>query len=452
MLTAFFYTLWFGLPIVIAITLAITLVYAGVRLTTSLRFGVFLILAYFCLDTWFLGLPALSVGLNIYPQDLLFTGLAVIGLGRFFLGTNTHAGTIAWTAFGAFLFVSFVIGAAKYGSTAGVDLRPTFYFWATAQFMGSFRVDKDLAERIVRYLLIVGVVLFFIVVYRWVSDAFGWGTHLWRDVGAGTMRVLNAGQAYLFAMLTILLAWANARGRMHRPWSWLLPLFFLIMVLLQHRSVWVATASGLLVLYIASPALRPRYQGYAVLAAVATVLAMVPLLAYGLLDTVFDSLLHSGEEVFQQKSTLTWRLQSTQELLGQWVDGGPLVYLIGKPFGSGYERYLLDLTHDTNYSPHNFYVQMLLRVGLMGLVAVAVAYGYCISRLWKARAADDGSGVLGATSLVAMLVANVVIFFPYGSMIFQGLFLGIAMAMCQTQVVAHKRRVAGGTPACLNQP
>jgi hypothetical protein len=171
-------------------------------------------------------------------------------------------------------------------------------------------------------------------------------------------------------------------------------------------------------------------------------LAAIAIPAYGLLDTLVNSLTSSAQEPLQARgSTLMWRFQTARELLQQWIGGGPLVHLFGKPFGSGYERYLEDLGHVTNYSPHNFYVEALLRVGLLGVGMTGISYGYSMWRLWSMRGPTKDYGILSPELMISLQVANLVYFGAYGASTIQGVFLGVSMGMCHLQTAVRTRHV-----------
>lgn len=434
-------TIFYMLLFVMALVMALTVAYSSIRLVTSLNFGVALVLGLFCLETWLVSLPAIRFGLNIYPQDILFVGLAAVGGVRMLVGTNFKPAVISWLLFGVMLLVSFILGVFQYHTEAGVDLRPTFYFWSTALYIGSFRIDISEANRIMKMTTMVGVVVLLIVLYRWISDALHLEAFTFNQIGAGKpLRVLTAGQTYFLSALTIMLAWCAATGCISRRASWLVLPFALAVVLLQHRSVWVATIVGLGFLYLGEPRLRGRFLRMSMIGSVVVAILLVPLIAIGFMDSVFTALGDSvNEAMLSHGSTLTWRLDSNRELFAKWVNGGVQEYLIGKPFGSGYERFLADLGHVTNYSPHNFYLQMLLRVGLFGLIAVLVSYVYAIHRLWDGRLHDATSGFAGYLPVAAVLVSSLVFFYPYGAHFIQGLFLGLALAVMPDAQIARQR-------------
>ncbi len=440
MMTAYFYAIFasfFLVPVILGLVFA----YAGVRLTTKLSFGVAIVLGLFLLETWLVSLPAIHIGLNIFPQDLVFVGLAAVGGVRMLAGTNPRPAAFAWFLFGVMLVVSFMLGVFKYRTEAGVDLRPTFYFWSTALYIGSFRIGIAEANRVMKFTLVAGIAVLLIVAYRWISDALHLGAVVFNQIGAGKpLRVVTAGQAYFLAAITIMLAWSAATGRVSKKASWLFIPFALAVLLLQHRSVWVATIVGLGVLYIGEPRLRGRFVRMSVLGSLVGAILLIPLTIFGVMDPIYTALDESvAETMLSHGSTLTWRMQSNQELFSQWLNGGLREYLIGKPFGSGYERFLSDLGHVTNYSPHNFYIQMLLRVGALGVTVVLVAYLYAARRLWVARVQDAASGFAGYLPLAAVLVSSLVFFYPYGAHFIQGMFLGLALAVLPETGLARQK-------------
>jgi len=156
------------------------------------------------------------------------------------------------------------------------------------------------------------------------------------------------------------------------------------------------------------------------------------LAAYGHLQSTLGTLHASLQEATQARgSTFTWRLQSWRELLHEWAFGGPLVNAFGKPFGAGYQRYVEDLHAQTNYSPHSYYVQTLLRGGLVGLSALLCAYVIALRVAFSRRlAALPGAGAARAIGFV--VVGQMVFSIAYTPHFVQGIFLGVLLSLASS--------------------
>ncbi|MEU5547919.1 hypothetical protein AB0G85_37375 [Streptomyces sioyaensis] len=83
----------------------------------------------------------------------------------------------------------------------------------------------------------------------------------------------------------------------------------------------------------------------------------------------------------QDDHTLVWRADGWLELLPQLRT--PLDWLIGLPFGTGYKRVMDGIL--VSLSPHNYFVQLLLRLGLIGVCALTVLY----AAVWRSAAAQS---------------------------------------------------------------
>jgi O-antigen ligase len=113
---------------------------------------------------------------------------------------------------------------------------------------------------------------------------------------------------------------------------------------------------------------------------------------------VFD---RSLAETTSKPSTIVWRVIGWTDLLH--ADRSAAGRLLGFRFGTGYHR-IID-GQVVTASPHSFYVATVLRLGLVGLVALAFLYW----NVWKHR--HQAAAALGISSLtVALLLIALVVF------------------------------------------
>jgi O-antigen ligase len=105
-------------------------------------------------------------------------------------------------------------------------------------------------------------------------------------------------------------------------------------------------------------------------------------------------------------------------------------YLIGNPFGTGWERTVL--TSDgvqqlRDETPHNFYVQTLLRGGGIGILTFLTLYFMLLCKLfYRAKIDREVRPIL--LCLIVLLTTQLIYYIPYGFDYVQAIFLGAGIA------------------------
>ena len=140
-------------------------------------------------------------------------------------------------------------------------------------------------------------------------------------------------------------------------------------------------------------------------------------------------------------TTFSWRVQGWTALLTGEQMNSARKRLIGNPFGTGWERTVL--TSDgvpvvRGETPHNFYVQTLLRSGPLGLLAFVSLYGMLLRGLLR-RAKLDAAARPFLLCMAVLLASQLVYYLVYGSDYIQAIFLGSAIGWlrhCETRHVS----------------
>ncbi|GGG21827.1 hypothetical protein GCM10007304_39580 [Rhodococcoides trifolii] len=190
-------------------------------------------------------------------------------------------------------------------------------------------------------------------------------------------RPITAVQA-MFISVAALLAlskWSRGLGNWHLG---LFCVFGVFVLITQHRSVWVATLAGVVVIIGSIPVVR-----LVVLAWWACAIALVSYVAASLggLVTIGSDLTASA----QNSNTYNGRLYDWSVLIDRSIIQGIDTIMLGAPFGSGWNRIRPDGILLT-YIPHNWYISSYLRVGVVGLVAfvavllIALVYTFIAAR------------------------------------------------------------------------
>jgi hypothetical protein len=172
------------------------------------------------------------------------------------------------------------------------------------------------------------------------------------------------------------------------------------LIVVQQRTVWAVLAVAFLV-WAAASLRRHGTARHRRLAAtsVALLSTVAVVLAAGVATgNVFDQ---SLAETTAKHSTFSWRVTGWTDLLHTNHSAAGL--LLGFRFGTGYRR-IID-GQVILASPHSFYLATVLRLGLIGLVALAFLYW----NVWKYR--HQAAAALGITPLtVALLLIGLLVF------------------------------------------
>lgn len=419
-----------ALPFVVAFLLAISLVAMLIGFYNSPVFAAVSVFCLFFLETALVYLVAFKLGLTIYPQDLLFVPMAfVAGLRLLKPDVLRKIPKSLWWVT-ALMSVSFIEGLVRHGSTAGVEFRSDFYFLTCIFFFSSFEWSQQRFSQLFKWVFPIASLMLIIVWYRWTADTLNlnWIEPLWRyaDATGVPLRVINSSQALLLGQALILLVYAMASGDAFARWRFLVPFLAVSIIVLQHRSVWV---SAFLPVIMAALIVR---QGQARLASrlgmivLLSAIVLVPLLATGKFDSATSAVTDAAERATSTTGgTFVARVEGWDELLKQWTSAGPRAWLIGNSYGSGFARE--SGGQEVTYAPHNYLVQLLLRVGAIGLMAFLLFHWYLIKG--AIRLASKPYAELTGFAMIGLIFSQILYYIPYSPNYLQGVFLGIFLSI-----------------------
>ena len=371
-----------------------------------------------------------SLGLNLSVVDLYFMALSLTLGARLLTGKLAEGGSLmrAWLLIGCVWGLSFAVGLVKFKTAAGVEFRNSYYMLALMLYLLSFRLDAEQIRRAFNALYALAWALIILALLRWAELAAGVPGY-WYDRGT-PLRVLTSGPTFVIALAALpgLSMWMKLSAPRALQQT-LAPFMLLAVLVLGHRTVWIATLAGLGAAWWLAGRRRSGVRSG----------VMVPLLVGGLaLGAVFvlapksavtQEFQRSVAETQSQKSTLNWRFDSWQSLVKDWAASGPAVWPAGKPFGSGYRRYIETQRAETEASAHSQYVSLLVRGGLLVLVAYVASYWIAVRRLLQHGAQAPGwlGADLPAVFLAACLVYSIAYSLDFMNMAFVGLAFVIAL-------------------------
>ena len=363
---------------------------------------------------------------RIELSDLLFVLVVAAGLARL-LRVRRYTPLLRWLLLlGIVLVVSLLRGMLTISPQGSVnDFRQYLQFVGPALYFATFPPSAWLSDRIGRIWLAAAGVMVTLVTLRWL-DVFA-GVHLGvpaeRFGNDTAIRVIDGPYTFFLATAAVLTlpAWVQ-RGRRARRLRWLSVLLLLFVMLLDRRTVWLAMLVGVVVLL-----LRNRRFGRRALAMLAGAAVVTSLAFVAFPGSHQEPLARSATST----GTLTWRVVGWSELISSWSEN-PANWLVGKPFGSGFERRVEGT--DVVSHPHNFYIETMLRTGLVGLLALIALTAGLLRALWRLGRASGAGGLFGPDVLPALVAMQFVWFITWVPGSEQGFVTGLAIAVAAAHV------------------
>jgi hypothetical protein len=406
----------------------IALVEAVVRRTDV---GAGLLLGVFVLQSSDVRRWGFAVGpAQVGPTDLLLLVMLVAAVARLLRLDRSSLAHRLLLMLGALVVLSIFQGLGSYGTSAFNEARKFLVFVAVALYFGTAEPRQDLLDRIVWLWALTASTLCTFALARWLGNAVGITGGFFRT--GDTLRVLNASEALLVAqagLLTLPLL-ASRAGAVR----YLAPGMFAFVVLLQHRSVWVVTAAGVVYLLYLDRSVTTR-----VLSVLVSALLVLSVLVFLVLP---DQRSDVGEQLAasaQRTNTFEWRVEGWRALLR---DSGPETaseLLVGQPFGRGWDRQFDGITVDV--SPHNFYLEAVLRLGLVGLVLLLLVYAFALHGTRPRGAAGPfrSPGLVSRAGLHVAVAVQLVFYIPYSPNASQALLVGLALSLATARTLTDDR-------------
>lgn len=310
----------------------------------------------------------LPISVTLYFPDLIFAALAATVVLRFGVVRRSVSHPVPIAVLALALAWSELRGLhALPNSLVVAESREIFYLLVGPAYLLSFGRAEPLRRELLSFMLWLGAAFSLVAAYHTMTQ--GLGTANTGVVINGiyeTARIVNASEAVTIGVagcICVYRWWEEGRR-----WYLFLALWMLgWTTLAQHRSVWVGTGLGLLALFLFAPF---QHKVKAAALFVYGGILLLPLMVLGPLHPVLGVLADSWATISGAKSTYGWREAGWSYLIDQLREAGRLAELQGFPFGSGYGRTVAGST--VTVSPHNFYVTLLLRGGVVALGAYAL--------------------------------------------------------------------------------
>lgn len=367
------------------------------------------------------GIP--MFGIPLAATDGVFILVALAAVARLMRLRNWTSADRLLTMMSLVLLFSLIQGAVDFGGRAAREFRPFIEFFGPALYFSTVQPSPALLERLGRLWLGAVSALVLLATVRWVAivTAFDLGMFAPTHVSANfALRVLDGRESFTVGQAFIL----ALPAAVYRPWSRPLRVLVIVLgiavILLNRRTVWVATLIGLVLLVARGPILR-RIG--------ARPLIVIAVVAGAVLTTLPQST-EAGAPVAESAvdaGTFWGRVEGFQYLLSEGPDGTD--WLIGTPLGPGFER--RQGGREVDSIPHSLYIFTLLRTGAVGLLILLALYAVVLTRVRK----WPPSGILMSPwAVFALLIMQLVFFVTWIAPIEQGLILGLGCSFLRVAV------------------
>jgi hypothetical protein len=417
-------------PYLIAAALGLGLAILCVMCYGRFGAGLAVITVVFALDVITQSSPLLNLGITLYVADLpmIFIG-AVAGL-RWLLRKDIPHRHIGWVIFAAVFFVDLAIGLGSHGTGAGVQARNDFYSLAAASYAMSFPVGRPQVRQLLGALAWLAFALLLLCVYRW-TVYYGGIRELLPAMGTyntdGAIRVVGSSAALALAQALIIgmfFGFLGAGAKFAR--SLLLALVGAVLVL-QHRSVWLASLVG-----VGVSMLLARSQSISRLRQMAMLSAVILVAAVGLTfgGKLTEDIRSSASRALEGEGTVAARFENWRVTITDWRDAGPRAILIGREFGSDSTRVVANAQGENvriRFGAHNIYVSLLTSTGVIGLSALLWAIFGTLRKLY-ASSRSGGDDAPYNSVLLVLLAMQLVYYVAYSTDFLQFMIFGIALS------------------------
>jgi hypothetical protein len=343
---------------------------AAALLRKRTEFGVLLASASVVVAWEFPDLPAFAAiaGANLFPYDVVAGLFILVGVTQWkTLRANLGVLSQGWAGLGILILVALIRGVVINDlGTAVNEFRPFFYSFAALTWGLSVQWTPEQQHRMLTAVSrVLGLCLVVAGVIHISTNGLGGSSDfVFRADGTEQVsRPLVAGQTLVLLICTFAQVWDWFATR--RRTSLFCAILFVLMILLsQQRTVWLGAVISLFIVLMLS---KQR-----------TKIAMLLLLGISLIGYVFVSAFGRELAIFQTLSesatnsqTYDARVRSWLALIDQSVVKGLGTIVFGSPFGAGWGRFE-GVGRWVEFSPHNWYLTVYLRTGLVGLVLLLV--------------------------------------------------------------------------------
>ncbi|MFO1295709.1 MAG: O-antigen ligase family protein [Rubrivivax sp.] len=411
------------------------------RVSSAKLAPIALLLVGFCLELYFaVEQPYLSLGLQIYPNDVITIFVLGMTMAAFVARPVPLFDTVylLWLGFGLVMLASFFLGAYEHGRYAGTEARPFFYVWSAGLYCATVGFSESELRRMATWCIRTAYAVFGIALYYWVAVAVGFVNRqqVFKEPDSLIFRPVGAGAALFVAMVGLVQTMAWLRGTGSRFAGLRAAAMLAFVIVIGHRTVWIAAAIGLACVFFLERRQLPKRFGLLLAFGLALTVGLAVGVALGSLDDLGRRLQESFDTMAQADGTFAARVDGWVRLMDEWLESSPAVWLFGFPFGAGFTR--MHFGRLVSWDPHNFYLHLLLRTGIVGALLFVLSSFWAIGHGLRAKC-DSEVEYLATRGLAVVLLTTLVVLIAYRTHALAGAGTGVALS----EMIRRRRLTAG---------
>ena len=319
---------------------------------------------------------------NVFALDGLAAVMLAVAAVRALMQWRWDAGRVLVAGLVALVAIHIGRGVLEFDLQAGLNNGRTWlYFVAALAYLCT--LPHRPGPAVWRVLIAAGIFLAVLAVPYFVADGIHSASGLIEEDGAlVNWRPITAHGALIILQAAILMVATRWPGR--RASIGLASALGVVILLLQHRTIWVAALAVLALACVWWAIDRPERRRVAIgIGAGALAALAVAVVAAAIAGGAFwDSI----KEPVSDQSTVIWRTDGWGELISD--NDSPSNVLTGNPSGVGFERVVDAAAIDA--SAHNLYIDAYVRFGVIGVLLVASLW---ILLAVRSRLVAAGSGL-----------------------------------------------------------
>lgn len=427
-------------PFVVMVALGLFLPVFLLMTYNKFRVGMWVIVGIYLLEALTQhDVGGLRLGIDLTATDFVFVVIGLVAGLRLLIAKDFPLRHRAWLLFSLVILVNLVLGILSYGPTAGVQARPYYYFMMAGLYGMSFPIDERCVRQMLNALVITAIVLMALTIYRWavyytpIQSLMPVGGTYNTD---GPIRVIASNDALILSEVLVGAIFFTSVGRGLKLARLLTPLLFIQVLVLQHRSIWLATIVGVVSSFAFAGKNNISATRQLVLLAFVLSLTSLPMIFSEQVSDVGAQIGSSAARLAHGADTTAERLNNWKATISKWYGGGVKSIIIGQGFGGDSSREVEDSKgkeRKITYFAHNMYVQTLYNGGLVGLLAFLSAVVYIIRGLYKLT--QTYTKTTEAQILLVLMVMQVAYYVPYGTDFLQSLIFGVALSFVASNLV-----------------
>lgn len=363
-------------------------------------------------------ISARVMGVAIGPVDVINMIMLAVAILRMKRGPSG----LQWALLGAIGLIIYgtLTGFLRLGDAAMLGFRAELYFLVPALFVSTISVHS--LPKVVRAIVWFGAGLGALAVFRWVGVVPAPEAQFAGDYLIERVITSSAALWVAFAALGAVFTLFHPRGKRATGYPWYLSALCLPVVLFtQHRSVWVASAVMLAMVFLITQQRTSLKVAAVLMAGIAVTL--IELLDLGHGGTATESLAYAMSNL----ATWEWRIERWGNIWETHAARGWGAIFLGSGYGYGWVTGSLGTWE---VSPHNGFLQIAVRIGLVGAFLVFLPYYFALRTLLISG--DSTSRLLWLWSIGVL-----VYFIPYSGDMLTGVILGAAIAALRSRVITQ---------------